>query len=100
MVRVLHVVSDWKWTGPAEPMLLLAGAQRASGDEVALACPEAPAGESGLAARARGAGFAPALLPGGARGAPPWRARRDAARLRERLRAGRFDVVHAWHTRD
>ncbi len=99
-MRVLHVVSDWKWTGPAEPMLLLAGAQRARGDEVALACPDAPDGESGLADRARGAGLPPALLLERARGVHPWRDRRDAARLRERLRAGRFDVVHAWHTRD
>jgi len=99
-VRVLHVVSDWKWTGPAEPMLLLAEAQRARGDQVELACPEAPAGEAGLAERARRAGLAPALVLERARGAHPWRDRRDAARLRERLGAGRFDVVHAWHTRD
>src|SRR5262245_51354531 len=99
-MRVLHVVADWKWTGPAEPMLLLARAQRARGDEVALACPDAPAGESGLADHARAAGFGPAPVLERARGARPWRDRRDAVRLYERLRAGRFDVVHAWHTRD
>src|SRR3972149_766429 len=99
MVRVLHVVSDWKWTGPAEPMLLLAGAQRARGDEVALACPGAPAGESGLADRARGAGLAPTLVLERARGAHPWRDRRDAARLRERLRSGRVRAVHSSATR-
>jgi len=99
-VRVLHVVSDWKWTGPAEPMLLLAAAQRARGDEVALACPDAPAGEWGLGDRARGAGLTPALILERARGAHWLRDRRDAAGLRALLRAQRFDVVHAWHTRD
>ncbi len=99
-MRILHVSSDWKWTGPAEPMLLLARAQRERGDEVALACPEAPDGESGLADRARAAGLVPALVLERARGAHPWRDGRDAARLRQRLCAGRFDVVHAWHTRD
>jgi glycosyltransferase involved in cell wall biosynthesis len=99
-VKVLHVVSDWKWTGPAEPMLLLACAQRERGDEVALACPEAPAGESGLADRARRAGLPPALALERARGARPWRDRRDLARLRQRLGGWRPDVLHAWHTRD
>jgi glycosyltransferase involved in cell wall biosynthesis len=99
-VRVLHVVSDWKWTGPAEPMLLLAGAQRGRGDAVALACPEPPAGEAGLAERACAAGLAPALLLERGRGARPWRDRRDARRLRAWLRAREPDVIHAWHTRD
>ena len=70
-MKILHVVSDWKWTGPVEPMLLLAAAQRARGDRVSLACPDAPAGESGLADRARAAGFAPVDVLERARGAHP-----------------------------
>src|SRR5262245_64215314 len=81
-------------------MRRLAGAERERGCEVALAGPEGPAGASGLAEPAREAGLAPALALERARGAHPWRDRRDAARLRERLRASRVDVVHAWHTRD
>ena len=41
-MRVLQLTSDWKWTGPAEPMLRLGLAQREGGFEVYLACPMAP----------------------------------------------------------
>ena len=37
-MRVLHLFSDWKWTGPAEPALHLAIAQRDAGHEVSFIC--------------------------------------------------------------
>jgi len=36
-MRILQLTSDWKWTGPAEPMLRLAEAQRARGHSVVMA---------------------------------------------------------------
>jgi glycosyltransferase involved in cell wall biosynthesis len=99
-LRILHLFSDWKWTGPAEPMLQLLLAQRAAGHDARLACPEAPAGNRGLAARARTAGVELALSLERARGANPWRDRADLVQLRAWLAEVRPELVHAWHTRD
>ena len=60
-MRCLHLLSDWKWTGPAEPVVSLCEALRAKGLEVILAYRRAPsdfqertvakeAGQRGLAA--------------------------------------------------
>jgi len=98
-VRILQLTSDWKWTGPAEPMLVLACALREAGHEVALGCPDAPDGEpSGLAVEAGRRGMRPVLRLDRGRGVRPWRDRRDLERVRGAI--GCFDVVHVWHTRD
>ena len=100
-MRVLHVTGDWKWTGPAEPMLGLLLAQRARGHQVGLACPDPPqADASGVAQRAREAGVEPELSLEPRRGARPWRDRGDASRLRALLAVRPCDVLHVWHTRD
>jgi glycosyltransferase involved in cell wall biosynthesis len=97
----LQLTSDWKWTGPAAPMVQLAAAQRDAGHDVALACaPAPPESEPSLRARAYEAGFAPVLLLERARGVRPLRDRADALRLRALLAERAFDVVHTWHTRD
>ncbi len=36
-MKILHLFSNWKWTGPAEPALNLAAAQRKAGHEVTMA---------------------------------------------------------------
>jgi len=100
-VRILHVTSDWKWTGPAAPMLQLLLAQRARGCTAELACPEDPGGRpDSLPQQARAAGVEPVLELSRARGAIWWRDSADARRLAGLLGARPFDVVHAWHTRD
>jgi glycosyltransferase involved in cell wall biosynthesis len=100
-VNILQLTSDWKWTGPAAPMIQLAAAQRAAGHEVALACaPAPPESEPSLRTRAREAGFAPVLELGRARGVHPLRDRADTQRLRALIAVRAFDVVHTWHTRD
>ncbi len=100
-MRVLHVTSDWKWTGCSEPMLRLLLAQRARGDEAALACPEDPEGRApSVAERARAAGVEPICTLAPLRGARWWRDAEDAGRLRALLARRRFDVIHSWHTRD
>jgi glycosyltransferase involved in cell wall biosynthesis len=100
-MKVLHVTADWKWTGPAEPMLHAVAALRARGVQAELACPEAPPGLApALAARARERGIAPVLPLERARGIRPWRDRGEIARLRALLADGGYRVVHAHHTRD
>ncbi len=100
-MRILQLSSDWKWTGPAEPMLRLAEAQRARGHTVAMAFPSAPADANrSLATEAKAAGFASVVPLDRRRGVSLLGDRKDAAQLREWLRAGAVDVVHCWHTRD
>ena len=100
-MKVLQLTSDWKWTGPAEPMLRLTRGLEDRGHTVELACPLAPEPRrDGLAERARAAGVDPVLTLERHRGVHPWRDRHDAKRLRQLLRQGGYDVVHTWHTRD
>jgi glycosyltransferase involved in cell wall biosynthesis len=100
-LRILQLTSDWKWTGPAEPMLRLAEAQRARGHSVVMAYPSAPADANrSLATEAEAAGFASAVPLDRRRGVHPLGDRADAARLRALLRTQAIDVVHCWHTRD
>ena len=100
-MRILHVTSDWKWTGPAAPMLQLLLAQRARGCTAELVCPEDPDGRpDSLPQQARAAGVEPLLELSRARGAIWWRDSEDARRLAGLLGERQFDVVHTWHTRD
>ena len=104
-MKVLQLVSDWKWTGSAEPMLVLMEALRERGHRVELVCPEPPPGAGrSLAQEARRRGLGPIDTIEAARSA--WRPG-DAARV-QRLAGwlasdaigGPFDVVHCWHSRD
>jgi len=99
-VRILQITGDWKWTGPAAPMLELLLALRARGHEVWLACPPPPPDQTGIEARALAAGVEPALRLARGRGVRWWRDARDARRLREWCDAEKLEIVHAWHTRD
>lgn len=100
-MNVCLLTSDWKWTGPAEPMLQLGLALRARGHGVWIVAPAAPgaAGRS-LAAEARAAGLPLALEIARARGLRWLRDRDDVHRLRGLIRERAIDVVHCWHTRD
>jgi len=100
-LRILQLTSDWKWTGPAAPMLELLLALRGAGHRVELACPRGPAGlAGGLVEQAAARGVAPALELTRGRGVRWRRDAQDARRLRALLAAEAFDVVHTWHTRD
>lgn len=100
-MRILHLCSDWKWTGPAEPMVLAIQALRARGHRVELACAEPPEpGLKGLAEEARQRGVAPRATLAPRRGARPLGDLAEARRLARLLRWDGFEIVHAWHTRD
>jgi glycosyltransferase involved in cell wall biosynthesis len=99
-LRVLQLTSDWKWTGPAEPMLRLGLALEGRGSRVWLACPEPPGPrDRSLIAEARAAGLPPALVIRRGRGTDP-RDFGDVRRLRALLDAEDVQIVHVWHARD
>lgn len=100
-MRVLQLSSDWKWTGPAEPMVRLGLELRDRGHQVELACPTAPpAADRSLASEAADSGLVPALSIARGRGARPLADRGDVRALRSFLSERRIEIVHTWHTRD
>lgn len=100
-MKVLHLTADWKWTGPAEPMLHAVTGLRARGHLADLGCPEPPAGSpDSLIQRARERGVEPVLRLERAQGYRPWRDRGEVRRLRRHLSERDYDVVHVHHTRD
>jgi glycosyltransferase involved in cell wall biosynthesis len=100
-LKILHVTGDWKWTGPAGPMLELLLEQRRSGSSVDLACPEPePSASTSLLQCAEAAGVTPVLTLTRGRGVSPWRDREDARRLAQLVSKRDFEIVHTWHTRD
>lgn len=99
-MKILHLTGDWKWTGPAEPMLNAVVALRARGHRVDTAFPLPPQERAGLIERARERGVEPLLRLARGQGWRPLRDRRDVRRLRKLIARGDYDVVHAHHTRD
>jgi glycosyltransferase involved in cell wall biosynthesis len=100
-MRILHATADWKWTGPAEPMLNAVVGMRERGHAVDLACPAPPDGYSGgLADRCRERGVEPRLVFERRRGYRPFRDREEVRRLRRFLDGGAYDLAHVHHTRD
>jgi glycosyltransferase involved in cell wall biosynthesis len=100
-MKILHLFADWKWTGPAEPVLNLCLALRDRRHEVWLDCPAAPPEAStSLPAQARARGMEPLtglyLRPG----FHPFEIRSDRFELAEWLDAHEPDVVHVHQSHD
>ncbi len=100
-MKILHLFSNYKWTGPAEPALNLARAERELGAEVAFACGSDPDGRrSAIAEQAE------------ERGVPVredfilskhlrlFSNVRDALRLKSWLKEERFDLIHCHQQND
>jgi glycosyltransferase involved in cell wall biosynthesis len=99
-MRILELTSDWKWTGPAEPLVHAVTGLRARGHEVDAAFPAPPPGQTGgLAERARERGVESAYAPARGQGYVPLRDGAEVRRLRAFLRARSYDLVHAQHAR-
>ncbi len=99
-MRILQLTSDWKWTGPAEPLVHAVVGLRARGHEVDAAFPEAPPGNEGaLSERARDRGVVPAYVPARGQGYVPLRDGPEVRRLRAFLHARSYEIVHAQHAR-
>jgi glycosyltransferase involved in cell wall biosynthesis len=100
-MRILHLFADWKWTGPAEPILNLCLALRSRGHEVWLACRGAPPEAStSLLAKAKAGGLEPLtdfrLRPG----FHPIEILSDRAALATWLDAHTPDILHVHQSHD
>ena len=99
-MRILQLTSDWKWTGPAEPLVHAVTGLRALGHDVDAAFPLPPEGaSSSLFERARERGVEPVYSPARGQGYVPLRDRTEVLRLRRFLAGRRYDVVHVQHAR-
>jgi glycosyltransferase involved in cell wall biosynthesis len=95
-LRVLHLFSNYKWTGPAEPAHALAAGLRDRGVEIVFRSSGYTKGNARNHVAERGAarGLAPVTDLDLSKHRKPWRDWRDARRLRALLDRERFDLVH------
>jgi glycosyltransferase involved in cell wall biosynthesis len=95
-LRALHLFSNYKWTGPAEPAHALALGLARAGVDVVFRSAGYTKGDARNHVAERGAarGLAPVTDLGLSKHRKPWRDFRDARRLRALAAAERFDLVH------
>lgn len=95
-VRVLHLLSNYKWTGPSEPAVALAAALLEEGMGVVLRTSRYTKGNpvNHLAQRAAARGIAPVTDLHLSKHRAPWRDLPDAWRLRRIVRDEGFDLLH------
>ena len=94
-MRVLHLFSNCKWTGPAEPALNLCRALRDAGVETEFACaPDAGQSINMVVESARARGVEPILDFHLRKHRHPWYNFQDVRRLRRYLAEHPFDIVH------
>ena len=93
--KVLHLLSNYKWTGPAEPALNLCLALRARGVAADFACaPGPPRADNKIIAIARDRGIEPILRLRLSKHRHPWHNPRDRRALARLLDAGGYHLVH------
>lgn len=94
-MRVLHLFSNAKWTGPAEPALNLCVALRRAGVEADFACaPDAGKSINKVVETARDRGIEPILRFGLRKHRNPLFNWLDARALRRYLREHPYDLIH------
>ncbi|HOJ34436.1 MAG TPA: glycosyltransferase family 4 protein [Candidatus Hydrogenedentes bacterium] len=94
-MRVLHLFSNWKWTGPAEPALNLCVALRQVGVDADFACAAGPGDVVNKVVKtARDRGVEPLLQFHLSKHLNPLWNWVDARRLRSYLARNRYDLVH------
>ena len=94
-MRVLHLFSNCKWTGPAEPALNLCRALRDAGVQTEFACaPDAGKSINGVVESARARDIEPILDFHLRKHRHPWYSFQDVRRLRRYLAEQSFDIVH------
>ena len=94
-MKILHLYSDWKWTGPAEPALQACRALQDRGHDVLFAC-QTPAHDDretvGLKAADLGVRTTTRFCLD--RHVPPLKTLRTLTTLPRFIRRGQFDIVH------
>ena len=94
-MKVLHLFSNAKWTGPAEPALNLCVALRREGVEADFACaPDAGASLNKVVETARDRGLEPVLRFHLSKHRNPLLNVRDTLKLQAFLRQSRYDLLH------
>ncbi|MBI1852421.1 MAG: glycosyltransferase family 4 protein [Planctomycetes bacterium] len=95
-MRILHLFSNWKWTGPAEPALNLAAELRRAGHDVLFACGRPVKGcENFVAREARARGIEPILQFRLNKHRRPLDNLHDQRRLPKFIEREQIDIVHA-----
>ncbi len=94
-MKILHLFSNWKWTGPAEHALNLVLHQQRSGHSVVFACAAPPPGiEESIIAVARPAGIEPYTGFRLAKHLNITADIKDITALGAYIKTNRFDIVH------
>jgi len=94
-MNVLHLFSNSKWTGPAEPALNLCVALRKRGIDAAFACAPGPSGAPNkVVETARDRGIEPVLRFRLAKHRHPLSNMLDRIALSRHLRERRYDLIH------
>ena len=96
-MKILHIFSNWKWTGPAEHALNMAAAHLKLGHEVTFACAEPPPEdrENSIVAASERAGISPVTKFKLNKHFNLTDNIKDIPTLRRYLKEEKFDVVHA-----
>ena len=98
---ILHVLSDWKWTGPAEPIVNLCRALIHRGFPVHFACAPAPHGQEAVLARKAAERLVEPILDCSFDKRVNFLAnRRDIRVLAERMDRDEIAIVHAHASHD
>ena len=93
-MRVLHLLSNWKWTERAEPAAELALAQQRGGDDIVFVCGRAPeAGLQGVEGELRAKGLNTVVGLGMRKHFRPGSAARDVRAMKALIREWGPDVL-------
>ena len=103
-MKILHIYSDWKWTGPSEPILNLCSGLIKSGQVVHLACLQAPTSDSSsrnLPAKAEESGIKTLLLSPLPKYFPFLAIRQNIKKLAGHIDSEHgFDIIHCHSSMD
>lgn len=94
-MKILHLYSDWKWTGPAEPVLQMCRSLQDLGHDVLLAhCRDAFEVDESISKKVREYGVNATERFALDRHIPPFRTLADLWNLPRFMASEKFDIVH------
>ena len=105
-MKILHLFSDWKWTGPAEPALNLCVELKKRGHDVTLACGKAmddypfPPDSESVEKSAYERGLVPVTRFNLSKHFRFFKAVSDVKKLSAFMNDGEYDIVHVHRNQD